>query len=96
VPNANGWNNGPVTVNYTVSDSLSGVDEAKSSYAADVITQEGAGISVGAEAAQITEAFPPAMPLYDPGTGKWITQSPWAFAIALAANQTETIRYYAP
>jgi hypothetical protein len=45
--------------------------------------------------AQITEAFPPTMPLYDPATGKWITQSPWAFAIALAANQIETIRYYA-
>jgi hypothetical protein len=45
--------------------------------------------------AQITEAFPATLPLYDPGTGKWITQSPWAFALALEANQTETIRYYA-
>ena len=45
--------------------------------------------------AQITEAFPPALPLYDPGTGKWITESPWAFTIALGAHQTETIRYYA-
>ncbi|MCJ7547064.1 MAG: Ig-like domain-containing protein, partial [Deltaproteobacteria bacterium] len=51
VPNAHGWNNSPVTVNYTVNDGLSGIDEAKSSYAADVITQEGAGISVGADAA---------------------------------------------
>jgi hypothetical protein len=51
VPNAHGWNNSQVTVNYTVNDGLSGIDEAKSSYAADVITQEGAGISVGADAA---------------------------------------------
>ena len=51
VPNAHGWHNSQVTVNYTVSDSLTGIDEAQSSYAADVITDEGAGISVGAEAA---------------------------------------------
>lgn len=52
------------------------------------------GLDQAAEA-QITETFPPALPLYDPGTGKWITQSPWAFAIVIEALQTETIRYYA-
>jgi hypothetical protein len=45
--------------------------------------------------AQVTEAFPATLPLYDPGTGKWITQSPWAFTLAIEALQTETIRYYA-
>jgi len=45
--------------------------------------------------AQITEAFPPAMPLYDPATGKWIMQSPWAFTLALEAHETDIIRYYA-
>ncbi len=45
--------------------------------------------------AQITEAFPPAMPLYDPATGKWITQNPWAFTLALEAHQIDIIRYYA-
>ncbi|MCJ7545711.1 MAG: hypothetical protein MUP30_02615, partial [Deltaproteobacteria bacterium] len=45
--------------------------------------------------AQITEAFPPAMPLYDPATGTWITQSPWVFTLALEAHRTDIIRYYA-
>jgi hypothetical protein len=56
------------------------------------LTIQGMDQAIGA---QITEAFPLAMPLYDSATGTWITQSPWVFSLALAAHQTNIIRYYA-
>ncbi len=41
LPNANGWNNTDVTVSYTASDALSGINAGASDYADDLITTEG-------------------------------------------------------
>ena len=44
-PNTNGWNNTGVTVSYTASDALSGIDAGASNLGADVLSSEGANQS---------------------------------------------------
>lgn len=44
---------------------------------------------------RITEAYSEGMKLYDPTTGKWITDNPWIVDIHLEPNEGKTMLYYA-
>lgn len=44
---------------------------------------------------RLTETYPDGIKIYDPVTGKWITDNPWAVNIHLEPNETKRVLYYA-
>jgi hypothetical protein len=49
----------------------------------------------GAFDLRITETYPADLKIYDPSTGKWITDNLWVINIHLEPDETEAILYYA-